>query len=47
MKETDKIIMATDGEAVQYKSLLGLVLTTIDGTILLLCYGQPTCHDPL
>ena len=42
MKATSKIIMATDGGAIQYKGSLGFVLTTSDSTVLLSCYNQPT-----
>ena len=47
MKATTKLIVATDGGAIQYKSWIGFVLITTDGTVLLSCYGQLAGHDPL
>ena len=46
MKETNKIIMAIDRRPIKYKDLIGSVLTTADGKVLLSYYGQPTGHDP-
>ena len=47
IKETTKIIMAIYSGAVQYKGLIGFVLTTADGMILVSSYGQLAGHDPL
>lgn len=47
MKATTKIIMVTDGGAIQYKGSIGFVLTTVDGTVPLFCYGQPAGHNPM
>ena len=47
MKAVTKIIMATDGGDIQYKGSIGFVLTTVDGTVPLLCYGQLAGHNPL
>ena len=47
VKSTNKIIIATDGGAIQFKGSLGFVLADEDGEILLSCYGQPSGNDPL
>ena len=48
MKASKKIILATCGGAIQCKgSSFGFVLLTLDGMVLLLCYGQPAGLDPL
>lgn len=46
MKEINKIIMVTDGSVIKYKGLLGFLLTTADGKVLLSCYGQPARQNP-
>ena len=47
MKATTKIIMATDGGAIQYKGSFGFILTTFDSMVLLSCYRQLAGFDPL
>ena len=47
MKASDKIILVTDGGAIEYKGPLGFLMTTSDGTVLLTCFGQPAGLDPL
>ena len=47
VKSTNKIIIATDGGAIQFKGSLGFVHADEDGEILLSCYGQPSGNDPL
>ncbi|OEU11118.1 hypothetical protein FRACYDRAFT_246229 [Fragilariopsis cylindrus CCMP1102] len=47
LKSTNKVNIATDGGAIQFKGSLGFVIADEDGEILLSCYGQPSGNDPL
>ena len=47
MKESEKIILATDGGVIKYRGSLGFVMTTSDETVLLSRFGQPAGLDPL
>ena len=47
IKSTNKVNIATDGGAIQFKGSLGFVIADEDGEILLSCYGQPSGNDPL
>ena len=47
IKSTNKVNIATDGGAIQFKGSLGFVIADADGEILLSCYGQPSGNDPL
>jgi hypothetical protein len=47
LKSTQKVNIATDGGAIQFKVLIGFVSADEEGNILLTCYGQPSGNDPL
>ena len=47
LKETKKIIMATDGGAKAFKGSIGFVITDAQHKVLISCYGQTAGHDPL
>ena len=47
IKSTNKVNIATDRGAIQFKGSLGFVVADENGEILLSCYGQPLGNDPL
>ena len=47
LKETKKILMATDGGAKAFKGSLGFVITDKKHRVLISCYGRVAGHDPL
>ena len=47
MKESKKIILATDGGAIKYKGFLGFVMMASNGTVLLFYFRQPAGLNPL
>ena len=47
LKETKKILMATDGGAKAFKGSLGFVITDVKHKVLISCYGCTAGHDPL
>jgi hypothetical protein len=46
-KSTKRVLIATDGGAIPLKGSLGFVFAGEEGTILLMCYGQPSGNHPL
>jgi hypothetical protein len=42
LKSTQKVNIATDGGAIQFKGSIGFILADEEGNILLTCYGQPS-----
>jgi hypothetical protein len=47
LKSTKKVLIATDGGAIPMKGSIGFVVADEDGTILLMCFGQPSRNNPL
>ena len=47
LKDTKKIIMATDGGAKAFKGSIRFVITNAKHKVLISCYGCTTGHDPL
>ena len=47
MKETKKIIMATDGGAKLSKGSLGIVISDLKNKVLISFYGRAASHEPL
>jgi hypothetical protein len=47
LKSTQKVNIATDGGAIQFKGSIGFVFADEEGNILSTCYGQPSGNDPL
>ena len=47
LKETKKILMATDSGAKVFKGSLGFVITDVKYRVLISCYDRTAGHDPL
>ena len=47
LKDTKKILMATDGGAKAFKGSIGFVITNKKHKVLISCYGRTAGHDPL
>ena len=47
LKDTKKIIMATDGGAIAFKRSLEFVITDAKHKVLISCYGHTIGHNPL
>ena len=47
MKDTKKIVMATDGGAKAFKRSLGFVIPNREHKVIISCYGRTAGHDPL
>ena len=47
LKSPRRVLVATDGGAIQFKGSIGFVVADDDANILATCFGQPSGHDPL